>query len=727
MVRKQKFSFHLRKINFVSLACLLIIGAICFANISYSATADFEESIQDNEALNFEVESKGLDETTDNSDIEQEKAPLAIETPVEPKTTTTTVGLDFSLKRLILEVTNHDVIANYPRAKKIFGGFYMIDFDSVEATKKAYIDLSTVEGILSVTPDIKVHSLAPDTNQAQAFGSNTTSYISWGAQKVGTDLYTKWNTLAGNNNEVKVSVIDSGINKEHNVFNGNRVVLTQSTKNYITGNASPADDNGHGTAVAGIIAESTPDTVKIYPSKVLDSEGYTSESTGLTDILFAIANAVDEDKVNIINLSLGVGGKNGQAAPSCNEVNSFFRAVKDEGVLVIAAAGNDGARDVSFPANCDDVVAVSAVDSDFNFASSYSNYGPEIDFAMPGSNMNVAWVLKENETSPAGVTNKNVTAYGSGTSFAAPYLTAAAAQIKTEHPDYTPQQIVTTLKQNAIEFSDTERYGYGVVNFKTKMFNTPRMQATTRATDWTKSDTMDIVFVSANPATSYAITTGNSGEKQWLSYSSPVKYDQTTIYNIDRNDTITFWIQTDTNHIAYASAEVKYIDRLSPNFVSGPKVYDSDTDNVTVGADILDSQSGLKNATLYYRKKSSSDNYASTSKSFNNVNTQASARFALSDLADNAEYEAYITAKDKLDNESRSANFTIKTAAATILPDASSNNTQPTIIPETVKTSTTTNVEAPRTEDVVSASVSVFALSSATAIVIYYFAARRRH
>ncbi|MBR3323262.1 hypothetical protein IKG13_04375, partial [Candidatus Saccharibacteria bacterium] len=93
-MRKQKFSFHLRKINFVSLACLLIIGAICFANISYSATADFEESIQDNEALNFEVESKGLDETTDNSDIEQEKAPLVIETPVEPKTTTATVGLD---------------------------------------------------------------------------------------------------------------------------------------------------------------------------------------------------------------------------------------------------------------------------------------------------------------------------------------------------------------------------------------------------------------------------------------------------------------------------------------------------------------------------------------------------------------------------------------------------------------------------------------------------------
>ena len=46
MVRKQKFSFHLRKINFVSLACLLIIGAICFANISYSATAVFEDAVE---------------------------------------------------------------------------------------------------------------------------------------------------------------------------------------------------------------------------------------------------------------------------------------------------------------------------------------------------------------------------------------------------------------------------------------------------------------------------------------------------------------------------------------------------------------------------------------------------------------------------------------------------------------------------------------------------------
>lgn len=735
MARKQRYSFQIDRINFVSLAFLLIIGAVCFVNIGHSASAELEEEMLAESTIDASLTEELAGETSPISPETQDTEAPVIAT--QPQTQTDTVGMDFSLKRLVVHTTNRDTLSNYNGVKQIMGNYYTIDFSSIEETRNAYVNLASSDDIDSVTPDMRVQPLAPQINTIRSYGDEEETGLAWGVQDTGEDLYSYWNSLNENTNTVKVAVIDSGINKDHIVFSGDRIVMTESTKNYITGAASPTDDNGHGTGVAGVIAESTPDNVKIYPSKVLNANGETNDQTGMTDILYAVANATEKDKVDIINLSLGVNGEGSEPAPSCNTgelslFNSFFGEVVNQGTLVIAAAGNDAKNSVSFPANCSNVVAVSAINQGRTFANSYSNYGPEIEFAMPGTALNIPWIMLQDQTIPAGVTNENITITASGTSFAAPFLSAAAALIKTEHPDYGPAQIVNALKQNAVSYNDAQRFGNGVVDFGEKMFKTPKINVKPLATDWTKSDSLRVIFVSTNKVTNFALTRNSQTPTSWENIpSGGAQYYRGTLDNITDNGSYNFWVKTATNTTSNLSATVTYVDNLSPNIVSGPEISSTDDGEITIGANIYDSQSGLKSATLYYRKKSSGSRYTNVSQNFNNANTQTSAKFTLSGLEEGTDYEYYIRAADALGNASNSSTafFTAPTitAAATTpntLPEANGTQSNTTTTPEAVKTSS--NVDSPITVDSISTSVSAFAVASTATILIFYYATRRR-
>ena len=452
MSKKQKTFFRCERINFLSLAFLLIIGALCFVNINRSATAEFEESLLAEEKIDAElnIEESGI--------IEEKTISDDIETPtVNTAPGIDTTGLDFSLKQLIVKVANNNVIANYPNAKKLLTNYYSISFDTAETTRNAYVDLSTNEDVLSVAPDLKVYPLESDINHAKAYYYESDESIAWGVDEIGANLYTRWNELNEYTTPVKVAVIDTGINRNHTVFK-NRIKHTANTKNYLNGNEWPDDDNGHGTGVAGVIVESTPSNVEIYPMKVMNQNG---ETDSFITVLSAVSNAAEIDKVDIINLSLGVSGEGSNPAPNCNSseysiFNELFGEVVNSGSLVIAAAGNEAKNSVSFPANCSNVVAVSAIDQDRSFAEEYSNYGSEIDFAMPGTSLFVPWIVPSSGSVPLGIDNTNIVMRESGTSFASPFLAAAAALIKTENPNYTPAQIVAALKQNSVSYENTQ-------------------------------------------------------------------------------------------------------------------------------------------------------------------------------------------------------------------------------------------------------------------------------
>ena len=172
-------------------------------------------------------------------------------------------------------------------------------------------------------------------------------------------------------NGIRVAILDTGIdvnNTELNIAGG---------VSFVEG-SSYDDDNGHGTAIAGVISAKKDEkgliglapNCELYAVKILDKngEGYYS------DIIKGIEWAIDH-KVDIIVMSFG------GTDYSCILEEVVVKA-NEKGALLVAAAGNTG-KEVEYPARFKTVMSVGSVDRDNNVLE-LSNRGEELDVVAPG-------------------------------------------------------------------------------------------------------------------------------------------------------------------------------------------------------------------------------------------------------------------------------------------------------------------------------------------------------
>lgn len=186
---------------------------------------------------------------------------------------------------------------------------------------------------------------------------------------------------------VRIALVDSGVDYSHPFLKGK--ISFDKAKSYVTGDTSVIDYNAHGTMIAGLIGQLSPDAV-ITPYKVIGASSGESLWT-----IQALIDAVDDGN-DIVNMSLGTYKCLNEESERL-VANSYKRAVRyarNHNVLVVASAGNYGIdldqyKDTlnicHLPGSIDDVCTVSSVKD--GHLSMFSNYGSAIDYCAPGGDI----------------------------------------------------------------------------------------------------------------------------------------------------------------------------------------------------------------------------------------------------------------------------------------------------------------------------------------------------
>ncbi len=233
---------------------------------------------------------------------------------------------------------------------------------------------------------------------------------------------------------------------------------------FVNKDAYPNDDNGHGTHVAGTIAESTDNgegvaglafQCKIMPLKVLSGSGSGSSR----DIAEAIRWAADHG-ANVINMSLG--------GPFPDELTKSACAyAKKKGVAIVCAAGNSGREGVGYPAAFPDCIAISSVGPDGKL-SYYSTFGKQVALAAPGGDKqkggDAGAILQNTVLSDDNGTMQDDYYAFQGTSMASPHAAAVAALIVSQGVK-DPSEIKSILQKSAQRTDGPKtQYGAGILN-----------------------------------------------------------------------------------------------------------------------------------------------------------------------------------------------------------------------------------------------------------------------
>ena len=252
---------------------------------------------------------------------------------------------------------------------------------------------------------------------------------------------------------ITVAVIDTGVTQVPDLK------LTKFVEGYdfVNDKKNANDDNGHGTHVAGTIAQSTNNgygvagvahQAQIMPLKVLAASGGGT----VADIAEAIKFAADGG-ADVINMSLGGGGES-------QLISDAINYAYDKDVVIVAAAGNENRNAASYPARYPRVISVAATDAAGEKAP-YSNYGAGVDIAAPGGS-ETAKIL-QNTIDPS--TGESTFVGFQGTSMAAPHVAGVAALIRASGIN-EPQQVLEILKKSArpVQEDPLNHFGAGHLN-----------------------------------------------------------------------------------------------------------------------------------------------------------------------------------------------------------------------------------------------------------------------
>ena len=330
--------------------------------------------------------------------------------------------------------------------------------DAIGVSRFRFDETYTVRGVVEkLERDDRV--LYVEANTLVRIAGADDPYLGYQWNLDAANVTPAWQTTTGKG--VTVAVLDTGVR----TGGPDGIATLLSGYDFYNNDDNPSDGNGHGTFVAGTIAQSTNNAVgvagiapgvDILPVKVMGDDG--------TGDVAAIANGLvwaADQGAQVANMSLG------SAYPS-QTLEDACRYARDRGVTLVGATGNEYGTSVGYPAAYDTVIAVGATGYS-GVRAGYSNTGKGIDLMAPGGDLS----KDENKDGYAdGILQETIEngrwtyTFWEGTSMATPHVAAAAALV-TAAGASNPDEVYAALTSTARDLGSTgydTSYGYGLLD-----------------------------------------------------------------------------------------------------------------------------------------------------------------------------------------------------------------------------------------------------------------------
>ncbi len=365
---------------------------------------------------------------------------------------------------LILNTNSVDSIYKpFPRPSTPLDSIYRVVFSNISA----------VDNLVSALEVLPFVAFAEKNPMAHLFHTpNDLQSNQWALEKIDAEL--GWNLSIGNPN-VLVAVLDNAIAIDHvdlaaNVYtnsaeSGGLSLLDDDFNGFaddVNGYDVSDNDNNprppgngdgfaHGTHVAGIVGAVTNNgsgiaslgySCTILPVKIASNSNGSALNGSIDGIFYAMQSGAD-----VINMSWGV-------QTDAATLRTVIAQAAADGIVLVAAAGNDGNQNLHYPAAYSEVISVGSTNQNDQL-SAFSNFGSTIDLVAPGEGIY--------STLPQG---NNTYGDLSGTSMAAPLVAALASLVKAEFPSFNRIQIQQRMEQGCDDISaqnpgQNGQYGLG--------------------------------------------------------------------------------------------------------------------------------------------------------------------------------------------------------------------------------------------------------------------------
>lgn len=484
-----------------------------------------------------------------------------------------TIKNNYQTKKIIVEADDVKEKVEGEEIVKVADNLYVLEFYSEKLTKAMYNYYKEQDYIQNIfLDDVFIDEPINDISQTM-YGEaqvGLNNYHSLGVTTMGLDNYQKIINDNGNPSEIVVATIGYGVNYQNEIFN-NRVLT--SCYNFILDNNDISETIAQGSRIAEVIVDSTTENVKLMPLVVVTDEGYTT----LSSIIMAINYAIQNSDVVCYELI------NSQSEP----IDIMLQQAFKENIPVCCSSTNDREN---YPANHGMTIAISSLNRNSEPAE-YSSRGEYIDFTAPSTDVEEIFD-----------TDSTVSRW-SGAGYSNAHIAAAIALIKSYNETATILDVYNFLRNYCEDLGDEgkdELYGYGCPKFQNLTIadidkDSPTiLEINYENENWEVLKQVKILASDNIRISSWAIikNEGEPKEEEWQTLESVTpNLDVTT--EVTENGTYYIWVRDSAGNTTTQSIQVDKVDNTPPEIAYTINKDTLSQGYVTITVTAQDSQSGL--------------------------------------------------------------------------------------------------------------------------------------